>query len=213
MRVTCFNIRKNTDLSFYVVKVFWILNFLLTQEVINKSNQLTFPSFSFIRLLFHHFSPSNNVVQLKFNITTRSKRGTEIKRFARYIYIFPPWRSLSFSTDLFFNFQPSHRAFSFFFFTVGSCQVLQHFAKINNVRNATRLDLKSSGPALNLDRPTCLCVWMLRACACARRPGARTKNWCSSDKKESVAEYPGRKIRFSELFIWHKKEERCWHSN
>ena len=48
---------------------------------------------------------------------------------------------------------------------------------------------------------------MLRAYACARRPGARTKNWCSSDKKESVAEYPGRKIRFSELFIWYKKED------
>lgn len=59
--------------------------------------------------------------------------------------------------DLFFNFQPL-RVFFSFFFRGGSCQVLQHFAKINNVRNATRLDLKSSKPALNLDRPTCLHV-------------------------------------------------------
>lgn len=54
--------------------------------------------------------------------------------------------------------------YSFFFFlpTGGSCQVLQHFAKINYVRNATRLDLKSSKPALNLDRPTCfvVCVYV-----------------------------------------------------
>lgn len=46
-----------------------------------------------------------------------------------------------------------------------ACQVLQDLAKINYLRNATRLDLKSSEPALNHDRPTCLLGVCVGTCA------------------------------------------------
>lgn len=96
-----------------------------------------------------------HLILFTIKILPRIQRSNDIKCRTSF------WsRSLSSSSDLFFNFQPC--IFSFFLPTSGSCQVLQHFAKINYVRNATRLDLKSSKPALNLDRPTCfvVCVYV-----------------------------------------------------
>lgn len=92
-------------------------------------------------------------------ILPRIQRGNDVKCRTSF------WsRSLSSSSDLFFNFQP--RIFFFFSFFPSYQWFVSSPATLCKNKlcsyNATRLDLKSSRPALNLDRPTCfvVCVYV-----------------------------------------------------
>lgn len=120
-----------------------------------------YSEYIYINIYFANFSQSAflfllHLIKSSIKILPRIQRNNDVKRSKmqdREVYLLP---QTCFST---FN----HVFFLFLFLsTGGSCQVLQHFAKINYVRNATRLDLKSSKPALNLDRPTCfvVCVYV-----------------------------------------------------
>lgn len=136
-------------------------------------------------------------------ILPRIQRGNDIKCRTSF------WsRSLSSSSDLFFNFQP--RIFFFFSFFPSYQWFVSSPATLCKNKlcsyNATRLDLKSSRPALNLDRPTCFVV-------CVYVDGSTedrnmNENWCSNEK--GIGPWTGQKN--SSLWIiysgWKRKYRR-----